>query len=96
MSLPVATTISGISTLEHLRANLDVAANFQPMTPDEMQSIRERCRPKAADGRYELYKVSLAFDNPQARLAHGFPLDDKNMEVKEALESKTSLSPPRE
>jgi hypothetical protein len=94
MSLPVATTISGINTLEHLHQNLEVARGFQPMNTDEMRNLRERCRPKAADG-YELYKVSLEFDNPQARLAHGFPLDAKNMEVKEALEKMTNLSPPR-
>lgn len=95
MSLPVATTLSGIPTVEHLRQNLEIARNFKPMAPEEMNALRERCRPKAADGRYELYKVSLAFDNPQARMAHAFPLDEKSMEVKEALESKTSLSPPR-
>jgi aryl-alcohol dehydrogenase-like predicted oxidoreductase len=95
MSLPVATTISGIATLEHLRQNLDVARGFQAMSASEMQGLRERCRARAADGRYELYKVSLAFDNPQARLAHAFPLDAKSVEVKEALESATNLSPPR-
>jgi predicted aldo/keto reductase-like oxidoreductase len=95
MSLPVATTLSGIANLAHLRENLDVARTFHPMTKEEMSALRERCRPRAADGRYELYKVSLAFDNPQARLAHGFPLDPKNMEVKEALDGATSLSPPR-
>ncbi len=94
MSLPVATTLSGISTVEHLRQNLEVARSFTPMTPAEMAALRDRCRAKAADGRYELYKVSLAFDNPQARLAHGFPLDEKSKEVKEALEDKTNLSPP--
>jgi predicted aldo/keto reductase-like oxidoreductase len=95
MSLPVATTLCGINTLEHLRENVRVASAFRPMTEDEKQSLRERCRAKAADGRYELYKVSLQFDNPQARMAHGFPLDVKNMEVKEALEATTALSPPR-
>ena len=94
MSLPVASTICGVDAVEHLRQNLDVAQNFQPMTAQEMSALRERCRPRAADGRYELYKVSLAFDNPQARLAHSFPLDSKNIEVKEALDAKTSLSPP--
>jgi hypothetical protein len=39
----------------------------------------------AADGRYEVYKVSLRFDNPQARLPHGFPLDITQKEVKEML-----------
>jgi uncharacterized protein len=95
MSLPVATTICGINTLEHLRQNLEVARSFQPMSEAEMHALRERCRAKAADGRYELYKVSLAFDNPQARIAHGFPLDGKNMEVKEAFDAMTNLSPPR-
>jgi hypothetical protein len=94
MSLPVATTLCGINTVEHLRENLQTARG-PAMTPGEMASLRERCRGKAADGRYELYKVSLAFDNPQARLAHAFPLDTKNMEVKEALEQTTNLSPPR-
>ena len=65
------------------------------MSEDEKLSLRERCRAMGADGRYELYKVSLQFDNPQARMAHGFPLDAKNMEVKEALEATTALSPPR-
>ena len=95
MSLPVAVTLSGVNTIEHLRQNLEVARSFVPMNEAEMRALRERCRPKAADGRYELYKVSLAFDNPHARLAHGFPLDAKSAEVKEAFEAMTSLSPPR-
>jgi aryl-alcohol dehydrogenase-like predicted oxidoreductase len=95
MSLPVATTLSGIASIAHLRENVEAARSFRPMTEDEMKALREKCRPKAADGRYELYKVSLAFDNPQARLAHGFPLDPMNVEVKEALDDATSLSPPR-
>jgi aryl-alcohol dehydrogenase-like predicted oxidoreductase len=95
MSLPVATTICGINTIEHLRQNLEVARSSQPMSQAEMSALRERCRAKAADGRFEFYKVSLAFDNPQARLAHAFPLDEKSMEVKEAFHSMTNLSPPR-
>ena len=94
MSLPVATTICGIDSLEHLHENLQTARSFEPMHAEEITALRERCRPKAADGRYELYKVSLAFDNPQARLAHAFPLDGKNLEVKEAFDAMTNLSPP--
>lgn len=40
------------------------------MTPEGMQALRERCRGAAGDGHLELYKVSLAFDNPEAREAH--------------------------
>ena len=39
----------------------------------------------AGDGRYEPYKLSLKFDNPQARWAHGFPLDPTQKEVQEML-----------
>jgi len=85
MSLPVATTICGMESLDVLRANLKVAQRFQPMTAADMQKLRDRCAPTAADGRFELYKGSLDFDNPQARGAHGFPVDPTQMEIKEEL-----------
>ena len=85
MSLPVTTTITGIDSLEILHQNLQIARNFTPMSEAEMNALRNRCKPDAADGRYELYKLSLKFDNPEARLAHGFPLDIKEAEVKDML-----------
>jgi hypothetical protein len=85
MSLPVATTIAGMDSLEVLRQNLRVARGFKPMTPSEMQAVRDRCREAAGDRRYEPYKLSLKFDNPQARWAHGFPLDPTQKEVQEML-----------
>jgi predicted aldo/keto reductase-like oxidoreductase len=85
MSLPVTTTITGIDKPEVLRQNLRIARGFKPMTTAEMQALRERTRQVAGDGRYELYKASLKFDNPQARIAHGFPLDEQSVEVKEML-----------
>jgi aryl-alcohol dehydrogenase-like predicted oxidoreductase len=85
MSLPVATTIAGMDSFEVLRQNLRVARGFKPMTPSEMQAVRDRCREAAGDGRYEPYKLSLKFDNPQARWAHGFPLDPTQKEVQEML-----------
>lgn len=87
MSLPVATTITGMEKLEVLRQNVKIARGFQPMTTAEMQALRERTRQSAGDGRYELYKVSLRFDNPEARMAHGFPLDDQSVEVKEMMKA---------
>jgi aryl-alcohol dehydrogenase-like predicted oxidoreductase len=87
MSLPVATIITGMEKLEVLRQNLKIAQNFRPMTPDEMRALETRTAEAAADARFELYKVSLKFDNPQARLAHEFPLDDQSEEVKEMLQA---------
>ena len=85
MSLPVATTISGVEEMHILEQNLQIAQNFTPMTQDEMQALRERCRYYAGDGRFELYKTSIKFDNPEARLAHDFPIDMASVEVKEMV-----------
>ena len=85
MSLPVATTISGAEEMHILEQNLEIAQNFTPMPAEEMQALRERCRHYAGDGRFELYKTSLKFDNPEARLAHDFPLDLASVEVKEMV-----------
>ncbi len=85
MSLPVATTISGMDSSDVLRQNLRVARGFRPMTAAEMQALRDRCAKAAGDGRHEVYKLSLKFDNPQARLPHGFPLDIGQKEVQQML-----------
>jgi len=85
MSLPVATTITGMDSLDVLHQNLKVARGFQPMSAAEMQALRERCAKVSGDGRYEFYKLSLRFDNPHARFPHGFPLDITQKEVQEML-----------
>jgi uncharacterized protein len=93
MSLPVATTLAGIDSPEVLRQNLTIAQNFKPMAPSEMDELRTRCAAFSGDGRYELYKVSLAYDNPQARMAHHFPIDQQQKEVKDIFEGNLSASP---
>jgi hypothetical protein len=81
----VTTTITGIDKPEAIEQALKVAQGFKPMQLAEMQALRERCRKYAMDGRFELYKLSLKFDNPEARLAHRFPLDMQQVEVREML-----------
>jgi aryl-alcohol dehydrogenase-like predicted oxidoreductase len=103
MSLPVSVTVSGVDKLDVLHQNLKIASAFERMTASEMQELRERCRSAAGDGRYELYKTSIKYDNPQARLVHEFPLDDQSVEVKEMLQAtkndghpyQTMPSPPK-
>ncbi len=94
MSLPVTTTITGIDSLEILHQNLKIAQSFKPLSPAEMDALRQRCQPDAADGRYELYKLSLKFDNPEARLAHGFPLDTQQSEVKDMFGAQENTGHP--
>ena len=86
MSLPVATTIVGMDSLEVLYQNVRVVHGFKPMTDSEMEALRVRCAATAADGRYEPYKVSLRYDNPMTRLPHGFPVDHTQREVVEMLD----------
>jgi aryl-alcohol dehydrogenase-like predicted oxidoreductase len=85
MSLPVATTITGVADLGIFEQNLKIAQGFTPLSEAEMQSLRERAKPYAGDGHFELYKTSIKFDNPEARLAHGFPLDLEQVEVKQMV-----------
>ena len=94
MSLPVATTITGIDSMEVLEQNLQIAQNFTPMSEAEMNALRESCKPDAADGRYEVYKLSMRFNNPEARIAHGFPLDTQQSEVKDMLGSELNTGHP--
>jgi len=94
MSLPVTTTISGAEKLDVLRQNLKLAQAFQPMSASELQALRDRLKPYAADGRFEPYKLSLKFDNPEARLAHDFPLDIQQKEVKEMLGAAENTGKP--
>jgi hypothetical protein len=94
MSLPVTTTITGIEKLEVLQQNLRVAQGFTPMSATEMQALRDRCKEMAADGRFEPYKVSLKFDNPEARIAHDFPLDMQQKEVQEIVRETENTGKP--
>jgi uncharacterized protein len=72
MSLPVAVTISGMESLDILEQNLRIARGFKPMSPQEMQALRDRVRAQAADGRWELFKTSKAYDGAEGRREHGF------------------------
>ncbi len=94
MSLPVTTTITGMEKPEVLQQNLKIAQGFQPMSPAEMQKVRDCVKEYAADGRFELYKLSLKFDNPEARLSHEFPLDMQSVEVKEMVKMTDNTGDP--
>jgi uncharacterized protein len=73
MSLPVATTISGVDSLDVLRQNVAIARGFQPMPPQEMQALRDRCKASSGDGHLELFKTSKKYDGKVGREQHGYP-----------------------
>jgi aryl-alcohol dehydrogenase-like predicted oxidoreductase len=73
MSLPVATTISGIDSLNVLRQNLKIARGFKPMDRKEMEQLEMRCARAAGDGHLELYKSTMKYDGDLGREQHGLP-----------------------
>ncbi len=73
MSLPVATTISGIDSLVVLRQNLAIARGFRPMTVENMEALSRRCAVAAGDGHLELYKSTMKYDGDVGRGQHGLP-----------------------
>jgi aryl-alcohol dehydrogenase-like predicted oxidoreductase len=77
MSLPVATTVSGIDSMKVLRQNLKVAAGFRPMTTRQMAALRKRVTEEASDGRFELYKTTAMHEGPIGREQHGFPSEEE-------------------
>jgi aryl-alcohol dehydrogenase-like predicted oxidoreductase len=77
MSLPVATTVSGIDSVTVLRQNLAIARGFRPLDAQQLDALRVRCAPEASDGRFELYKTTMLFDAKEGREQHGFPTKDE-------------------
>jgi len=77
MSLPVATTVSGIDSMKVLKQNLKVAQGFKKMSARDMQALRRRVRDEAGDGRFELYKTTAKHEGPVGRAQHQFPSDEE-------------------
>ena len=72
MSLPVATTISGMDSMEVLDQNLAILRDFKTLSADQMQMLRDHGK-QFDDGRYELYKSTMKYDRDLGRSLHGFP-----------------------
>jgi uncharacterized protein len=77
MSLPVATTISGMDSLGVLEQNLGIAKGFQSMKPEEMQALRDRVKIFAADGHLELFKTTKKYDGDVGRQQHHYPTSEQ-------------------
>jgi uncharacterized protein len=76
MSLPVATTVSGIDSMRVLKQNLAIANEFTPYTNVQMERLRHRVAEAAADGRFERYKTTAEHEGEEGRKQHGFPLQE--------------------
>ena len=77
MSLPVATTISGIDSMKVLRQNVEIASRLKPLSRAQMERIRHQVAGAAGDGRFERYKTTAEHDGDEGREQHGFPLQEE-------------------
>ncbi len=76
MSVPgVTTTITGMESTAVLRQNLAIAKAFQPMSREEMEQVVAAVQPVAGDGRFEIYKTSLRYDDVVTRQMHEQPME---------------------
>lgn len=73
MSLPVATVVSGMDTMEILEQNLAVARSFTPLTTDERSALLARTKAYAT-GAHETFKTTRKYDANEGRVAHAHPL----------------------
>ena len=74
MSLPVATVISGMDSMEIFRKNLRVAEEFTPLTEDERVNLLVRSKAQAGDDASEPFKTTRDFDAKLGRIANGYPV----------------------
>jgi hypothetical protein len=54
-----------------------VATGFQPMSSQDMQALRNRCKFYASDGRFELFKTTKKYDGKVGREQHHFPTPEE-------------------
>ena len=62
MTLPTSVVITGIDNLEVLDQAIEAVRTFKPMTKEEVAALPGRSREAAANGQFELYKISQHFD----------------------------------
>lgn len=79
LSLPIATLVSGIDTPKILAQNVTIASRFKPMSERQRAALRRRVAGAAADGRYELYKISALFEGDESRRTHGLPTHSEEL-----------------
>jgi aryl-alcohol dehydrogenase-like predicted oxidoreductase len=75
MSLPAATIVSGMDSLEVLRKNIAIADGFLPLSDDERSELLARSAPHAEGGIAEPFKSTRMFDAAVGRRANNYPLD---------------------
>ncbi|HUQ94777.1 MAG TPA: aldo/keto reductase [Bryobacteraceae bacterium] len=62
LNLPTSTVITGIDSQEILDQAFETAANFKPLTHEQIDALRKKTAAAAMRGEYELFKTTTHFD----------------------------------
>ena len=76
LSLPVTAQVMGITSMEQLKQDIQLARTFKPMPAAEKAALLARVKDEAGDGRHELFKSTKVYDGPHHRKQHDFDLAD--------------------
>lgn len=71
LSLPISTLVCGITSRKDLAQDLAAARNFKPMTEADLKSLIAKSEAAGAQGKFERFKTTRAFDGPYHRKQHG-------------------------
>jgi predicted aldo/keto reductase-like oxidoreductase len=66
LTQPVSVVITGIDSTTILEQALEAARTFKPMTQAAVESLLDRTKAAASDGRFELFKTTSHFDGTAA------------------------------
>jgi aryl-alcohol dehydrogenase-like predicted oxidoreductase len=66
LTQPVSVVITGIDSTSILEQALEAARTFKPMTQAQVESLLDRTKAAASDGRFELFKTTAHFDGTAA------------------------------
>ncbi|CAA9546239.1 MAG: Oxidoreductase, aldo/keto reductase family [uncultured Thermomicrobiales bacterium] len=73
MSLPVATVISGMDSMEILEQNLATARALVPLSAEERADLLSRSAAASEGGRFEPFKSTRNYEGGEGRRAHNYP-----------------------
>lgn len=66
-SQPVATIVTGVNSLAHLRQNIAIARAFVPMPSDQMLALEARCQAATESNKYQPYREWLTYRDGDSR-----------------------------
>jgi predicted aldo/keto reductase-like oxidoreductase len=71
LSQEIASLVTGIDSMKVLEQNLAIGRGFKKMSEAEQQTLRDKVKAVAGDGRHERFKSTQFFDGPHHQKQHG-------------------------